>query len=516
MLTFNVILWTGIHIHQYANILMGVVKQQSIISTVLIYLGFAIGGINTLFLFPHFFTDDQYALTRMFPEIGIVLVPLCTLSMGPTINKFYPYYTSHLEDKKNDMLTWALAVTLVGYLLFVLGTVVFKGVIVRKYSVNAPMLLTYFYQFYPFIFCYAFFSIVENYSWSRHRTVMPNFLKEVGIRLATMLLIVLYLFGVIGFDLFLWLLNLLWGVALVILLIYLRKQGQLYLSFRVSNVTRRLFRSMRTYTASILGATFFTLLAKNVAPLIISSTDGLKQVAYLSIATYLATMIQVPQRSISSIALPVLAQSWIDKNMGKIHEIYQKSSLLQLIAALYIYLGIWLSIDSFFQLLPSSYSVGKYVFFFLGLSKVIDLGTGVNAQLLSTSRLWRFDLYSSVILVILSIPLNYTLIRTFGIMGSGYADFLSMLVFNCIRCVFIWKKFGLQPFTRQTLKAIVIAVVAYGVGLLPPHTGNALLDIVIRSIVFSGVFIGGILAFKVSEDIDSTARAMVQRIRRKR
>ncbi|MGF6849454.1 O-antigen/teichoic acid export membrane protein [Chitinophaga sp. W3I9] len=495
---------------------MGIIKKQSIISTVVIYVGFAIGGINTLFLFPHFFTDDQFALTRLFLDIGVIMVPFCTLSMGPTMNRFYPYYSSRLDDKKNDMLSWVLLATLAGYLLFVLGTVVFQDLIFRKYSKNAPMFLEYFYLLYPFMFCYSFFAIIENYSWSRHETVMPNFLKELVVRVATNLLVVLYIFKILSFVQFLWLFNLIWGGILLVLLVYLRRNHLLHLNFRVSFVTKKLFRPMSAYSMSLLLATSFTLLANNIAPLIISSTNGLKNVAYLSIAMYMATLIQVPQRSISAIALPVLAEAWVGKEMDKILEIYRKSSLLQLIAAMYIFLGIWLSIDPFFRLLPPEYTVGKYVFFYLGVSKIIDLGTGVNSQLLSTSRLWRFDLISSMVLVTLSIPLNYLLIRNYGLLGSGYAALLSMFVFNTIRCVFIWKKFGLQPFTFQTLKALVVAIAAYWAIAWLPHMAQPVIDIILRSVFFSVIFILGTLAWRVSDDINSTAATFFKKLGRKK
>lgn len=491
---------------------MGVIKKQSIISTVLIYLGFAIGGINTLFLFPHFFTDDQFALTRLFLDVGVIMLPFCTLSMGPTMNRFYPYYSSRLEDRKNDMLGWVLLASLAGYLLFVLGTLVFKDLIIRKYSKNAPMFLEYFYLLYPFMFCYSFFAIIENYSWSRHQTVAPNFLKELVVRVGTSLLIVLYIFKVLDFVQFLWLFNLMWGAVLAILVMFLQRKQLIHVSFRVSFVTKKLLRPMSIYSVSLLLATSFTLLANNIAPLIISSTDGLKNVAYLSVAMYMATLIQVPQRSISAIALPVLAEAWVEKDMSKIQDIYRKSSLLQLIAALYIFLGIWLSIDPFFQLLPSEYVVGKYVFFYLGISKIIDLGTGVNSQLLSTSKLWRFDLISSVMLITLSIPLNYMLIRTYGILGSGYAALLSMFVFNAIRCLFIWKKFSLQPFTKQTVKALVIGLIAYWAVAWVPHISQPVIDIIVRSAFFSGIFIAGTLALKVSDDINSTAFTFLEKL----
>ncbi|WP_160714193.1 oligosaccharide flippase family protein [Chitinophaga solisilvae] len=491
---------------------MGVVKHQSLKSTVLIYFGFLVGGINTLLLFPHFFSDDEFALTRLFLDIGVILVPFCTLSTGPSVNRFFPYYASHLKEKDNDLISWAFLFSLLGFFLFVLATFVFHNWILREYAANSPLFISYFYLLYPYVFFFSLFGLFESYSGSRHQTVLPNFLKEVVVRVATTALVIACYLHWISFTAFMWLFSLLSGFTLVILLVYLRRRKMLHFTFRMSNVTRRLFPRMAVYSLSLLGATIFSLLAQNIGSLIISSRQGLKHVAYLSIAYYIATLIQVPQRSIAGIATPVLAQSWKERDMEKIGEIYQKSSLLQLIAALFIFLAIWLNIDNIFSFLPPSYSVGKYAVFLLGLSKVIDMGTGLNSQLLSTSRWWRFDLYSSGILLALSVPLNVVLIEKYGLDGTGYAALLSMFVFNTVRCLFIWKKFGLLPFTAATGKAILIAISAWLAAVWLPAAPSALADICLRGALFAVVFIGGILLFRVSGDINSTAGAMLQKI----
>ncbi|NML40387.1 lipopolysaccharide biosynthesis protein [Chitinophaga sp. G-6-1-13] len=494
---------------------MGVIKHQSIRSTLLIYIGFAIGAVNIVFLFPRFFSDTQFALTRLLPEIAIILVPICTLSTVPAISRFFPYYASHLKDKENDMLTLALGATIIGFSLFVLGTLFFKDAIIKANIEKSPLFITYFYLLYPNVFLFSVFGVFESYSGSRHLTVFPNFLKELVLRLLTTVLIVLHYLSWINFDTFLWLFSLLYGVLLLALLVYLRRHKFLYFNFRISRVTRRLLPKMATYSLSLLGASLFTLLANNLAPLILTSSKGLQDVAYLTIAQYMSQLIMVPQRSISAIGLPVLAQAWKDKDKDKIEEVYVKSSLLQLTYALFVFLIIWSNIDSFFQLLPPNYSVGKYVVLCLGISKVIDMGTGLNSQVLSTSRLWRYDLYSSVVLLALSLPLNYYLINHFGLIGTGYATLLSMLVFNTIRYIFIWVKFGLQPFTMSSVKAIGVALVAYFGCIWIPLAIHPFVDIVIRGILFLAIFVTLVLAFRVSGDITSTIYSAVNKIRRR-
>jgi O-antigen/teichoic acid export membrane protein len=491
---------------------MGVVKHQSLRSSILIYLGFAIGALNTLLLFPVFVGSEQFGLTRIISDIGVLLVPFCTFSTGLMVNRFYPYYAYHLEEKRNDLMGWVLVTTGIGLALFVAGSLLFKGLIIRKYDTNSHLLIEYYYFLYPFVSGIVLFSVFESYSWSRHETVAPNFLKELLIRLLTTAIIGLYALKVISFVVFMWLFCTLYFVALLLLVLYLWRKKLLYFTLKVSNVTSRLYKRMTVYALSITSATIFNLLSQNIGALIVASISGLEEAAYMTIAYYMAMLIQVPQRSISAIATPIIAQSWKDKNMAKIDEIYKKSSILQLVAALFIFWEIWLNINDIYRIMPAGYDTARDLVFFMGLTKIVDMGTGVNQQLLSTSRFWRFDLTSATVLVILSIPLNIFLIKKFGMVGAGYSLMLSQLAFNGLRLIFIKRRFGLQPFSLNTLKAIVISIAAYYLSLLVPGGSNPFVGIIIHGTVFLLLFGGAIWLLNVSEDINNTVAATWKKV----
>ena len=491
---------------------MGVVKHQSLRSSVLIYLGFAVGALNTLLLFPIFVGSEQFGLTRIITEVGVMLVPFCTFSTGLMVNRFYPYYAYHLQEKKNDLMGWVLITTCIGLALFVVGSLLFKGLIIRKYDTNSHLLIEYFYFLYPFVFGIVLFSVFESYSWSRHETVVPNFLKELVIRLMTTAIIGLYALKLISFITFMWLFSILYFIALLLLVLYLWRKNLLYFTLKVSNVTSRLYKRMTVYALSLTSATIFNLLSQNIGSLIIASISGLEEAAYMTIAYYMAMLIQVPQRSISAIATPILAQSWKDKNMAKIDEIYKKSSILQLVASLFIFWEIWLNITDIYRIMPAGYDTARELVFYMGIARIIDMGTGVNQQLLSTSRFWRFDLTSATVLVILSIPLNYFLIKEFGMVGAGYSLMLSQLVFNGIRLIFIKKRFGLQPFSINTLKAVVISIVVYYLSVLVPAGSNPFIGIIIHGTFYLILFGAAIWLLKVSEDINNTVEATLRKV----
>src|SRR5437868_12874537 len=97
---------------------MSTIRRQSIISSIVIYIGFVVGLLNTyLFTKQGSFTETQYGLTGIFIAIATIMMAFSQLAMPSYIYKFFPYYHDHLPPKKNDLLTWALVVSTIGFIL---------------------------------------------------------------------------------------------------------------------------------------------------------------------------------------------------------------------------------------------------------------------------------------------------------------------------------------------------------------------------------------------------------------
>jgi hypothetical protein len=62
---------------------MATIRKQSIYSSIYIYAGFAIGAFNVLFLFPKFFTPEEFGLTRILMDIALILSMICTAGTLP-------------------------------------------------------------------------------------------------------------------------------------------------------------------------------------------------------------------------------------------------------------------------------------------------------------------------------------------------------------------------------------------------------------------------------------------------
>ena len=79
---------------------MGIVLNQSLKNTIITYLGFGIGAINTLYLYPFFLGTVFYALTNYILSWANIIMPLLAFGRQNQLVKFYPQYKTEEERSK--------------------------------------------------------------------------------------------------------------------------------------------------------------------------------------------------------------------------------------------------------------------------------------------------------------------------------------------------------------------------------------------------------------------------------
>lgn len=505
---------------------MGSIRKQTIISSILVYIGFFIGFINNYFYTtttPFFFyesgnvfTPSQYALTRIFFDFGQIMFAFGSLGVIPVIYKFYPYYKDNLPEKRIDLLSWALLASFFGFLLVLWGGWYFQPLFIRKFSENSQLVVDYYFWLFPFAMGMLFFSVIESFCWAVHKSVISNFLKETGLRILTSVLILLFYFKVISFQYFVYLFAFQYLVVFLVLLVYLYRSGHLYLTFSISRVTRKFWKKLVGMQALIFGGTFIAAVAATIDSLIIASLKGLTATGIFVFAQYAANLIQVPQRSIQSISAGILSRAWKDKDHKEIYRIYQRSCINLLLMSLFIFGNIWLNVVDGMQVLniQKDYSDGLGVLFILGMVRIIDAGTGLNAMVINTSTFWRFDFYSGVILLAFRLPLTYFLIKHYGIIGSAFAELTAYTVYNFIRFEFLRRKFNMQPFTIKTLYSFLLAAAAYGFCYFLMKDIHGWPGLILRGISFSSIMIGGIFYFQLTPDAGQLFAVFLKRVDR--
>jgi O-antigen/teichoic acid export membrane protein len=484
---------------------MSTIRRQSIISSLVVYAGFAFGALNTI-LFARWLTPEQNGLlTGMFVAISNIMYPVASVGMPSYINKFYPYYKGNLKDSENDMAAVAVVLSLVAFGLLAIAGWVFRPWVVAKFGHNSALLVRYYPWLFPFGGGLTLFYVLESYGWQLKRAVLTNFLRELLWRVLNTFLILLFFFHVVGYDGFVKFYSFNYCWVVLILAVFLLRKGELHFVFRISNVTRKFRKKigsmiLLTWSAGVL-LNFSQYFAQPVIAAVVK--DGLTGVAVFTIGQFIASLIMAPQRAVAATATGALSHAWRDKDHGRIGRIYQRSALNQLIFAVGMFILIAINFRDtilFFGLRPE-YLAAETVFLIIGLNRVIDMGTGLNTQIIGTSIHWRFEVMTGVILVTLTIPLNYVLAKRYGIIGPAIADLATFSLYNAIRCVFLYYKYQLNPFNRKTLYTLWIGVVLYFGCKWLFGAFSGFWWIVLRSAVFAGLYGCSVVAFRLSDDV---------------
>ncbi|MGN7783444.1 lipopolysaccharide biosynthesis protein [Niabella sp. 22666] len=497
------------------------IRRQSIVSSLVIYVGFAIGFLNFYFFGKRdLFTSEEYGLTQLLVKLSTLIASLSVVAMPNYIIKFFPYYNDRLKPEKNDMLTIALVTGIVGFLIVAAFGYTFEHLVIRKYSANSPLFVEYYYWVYVLGFGLTMYNILEAYCQTLHRPVVATFIREMEWRIMILILIILFVTGVINdFSLFIKLYALTYLGMAVTMLIYLISIGAIRLTFKVSFVTLRIRKILFRFTGFIHFALVISILSQVFDSLVIGSVveDGLTALAIFTLAELMTSIVQAPQRSVVAVSIAHLSEAWKQKDIAKVNKIYVRSSINLLLVSLFLFCLIALNfVDaiSFFDL-KHEFAFGFTAFIIMGLTRVIDLGTGVNAQVIGTSRYWRFEIWSGVILLVMVLPLSYFFTKLYGIVGPPLAGLISYTVYNSIRVYFLWSKFRLFPFSKRTLYNLGLAALAFFATYLIFKNMHGFWALAGRSVLFSGIYIAGTLYLKLSPDIIPVWESFSKRLQRR-
>lgn len=470
---------------------MGIIQKQGIKSSYFIFLGFLIGAVNLLVLFPMYFSKEDQGLVRAMIDIGATLSVFCTLGTLPVVYKFFPFYNHYLGSNKNELPFITLLINLFGFgILLVIGWYN-KDFIIRKLG-KSPTLGHYFNYVYPYTFFLLLFYWLEAFAWGLHKGVMTNFLRETLVRILTTLLILVFGLQWINLNQFIALFSCIYVLPMLYLWYTLIQSKQWsFKSISISNVTRRLKGRMISFALFVFAGQFFNLLARTNDTFMIVGLKGLSDASIFAIATYVSAILEIPQRSLNSISIPILAKAWKEKDFDNIKHIYHKSVSNLLAVGLLLFGLIWLNIQNLVSFLNwishkqgGGYDALVNLAFIMGLAKLIDLGTGVNSQIIGTSNYWKFDFLTNVLFVIVSIPLNYYLIQHYDLIGLAYSNLIAYTLYNSVRFSFLYFKFNLQPYRWKHALFLLLSI---GLMLLIhqiPAPENFILNIGIQSLSY--------------------------------
>ena len=487
---------------------MGVVLYQSRLNSYILTIGFILGAVYTIFIVPRLFNEnpEQWGLIQLLLYYAQIISMFVLFSQPSAIIKFYPEY--HRKRASSELIGLSFVLTFILLCIFSFIWILFGE---SMYFEDDPRLYhTYYLILIPILAGNVFFELIGAYSRIRHRTVLHFFLGNSLQKVGFFIALIIMLFTRFSFPILIVLVVAIFLLKPIIILIDLFKAkmapSMTLFSFKKLNIGKIL-----DYSAFGLFGGIAYILIMRVDSIMIGNLLGLDYLAYYSIPVFLVSAMGIPEKALAQISLPVISSLHAADDFKGIEIIYKKASVNQFVLGGIIFLLIWISIAVLMQILGEKFGNTTWAFFFLGVGKLVDLLTSANGQILNVSEKYRYNLVLQVLLMVLTVALNYMLIPLLGINGAALATALSIIVYNILKTYLIYKWYRIHPFSSSLIRILVFFVLS-GLLITLLSMDNIYLNAILKTFIFTLASFVFVIYGGASKELQAELKRIINKI----
>ena len=489
---------------------MGIIIKQSIKGSLWSYLGVIIGFVTTAYLYPNYLTPEIVGLFALLLAWSNLFAQFSALGFHGVTTRLFPQFRN-IEKEHNGFVFIAFMVMFSGFILFLIAFWLMKPWLVESNLEKSTLFAEYINLLVPLTFFALLFTLLDSFNKMLYDAVLGALLNEFIQRILIMLMILLYIIGwITPHGLILAYAGAI-GLKGAFIFFYLLFRKELKFRPQIKFIDPGLKREMFSVAIYSILAGIGGSIVFQIDKIIINQVMGLNATGVYSIAFYFGTLVVIPSRTLLRISGTLIADAFKRGDLETITDIYRKSCINQFIIAAFLFGGIWININNILKILGPDYADGKWVIFFIGLGYLIDMATGTNGHIISYSRYYRMALWLLLILVGIVVVLMLLLIPTWGIVGAAAAIALAFLIYNFMKFLFVKIKFGMQPFTFKFLLVLLAFAISWGTSVFVPQL-KLLPDILLRSAVFTTIYLLLIYFLRISEDVESLVRRFLTKI----
>ncbi len=496
---------------------MGIIIKESIKSSVISYVGVVIGFINVGLLQPHLLSPDHIGYLSIIVTLSELISQIFSLGIPSIISKYFPWFK--MENKiKGIKLILAIALIL-GSILSYLLIFIFSDYIINNFGNNDFKNFINLDFSLKIIFLWVLSNLVFKLYDSTYKMLfkisLSFFLKDVLQKIMMTIALILYYFKLIDFKAFV-LINLI-GVSIpaVIIFIKISLNPDFVWTYYIPKQHKKEIINVALF--SLIGS-LGSVIISQIDKIMIGSISGLSQTGIYTIMGYYAIIIIIPSRALKKISIPVIAESWKNKDLNNIESVYKSSSAnLFFIGSMMLSLLI-LNTDAILYITGKEevYEAGRLVPLIIGIGYLFDLFTGVNSEIISTSSKYKWTMLFTLGTAVITIGLNLLLIPKIGMLGAAIGSMITFIIINLLRLTFVYKSFKIHPFSGKIFKMLLMLVLPALMYLLLPKFENVILASIIKSIFIISYFIAFNYLVKISPEINNLLITIITKLKNKR
>jgi O-antigen/teichoic acid export membrane protein len=499
---------------------VGVVEKQGIKGSVYSYLGVMVGFVTAGILQTWIFTKAENGVLELLTSWSLVFATLATLGLNNVTNRLFPWFRNE-KNHHHGFYGLLFRVTLAGTAIsLIIYFILRPWIIADSRAEDSLLFIRYIDYIIPLTIFTAIYLVTDIYYAMLMNAVKGIFLKEFLMRLFILAGFLVFMAGWCGFGGAVLLYVIALSLPGILITASIIRDGEFYLRIDRGHLTRELSRSLVSVAFYGIIIAFSNIMIQYIDRIMINSYLGLEATGLYGRVFIFGMLVSIPNRAVSKISAAVVAQQWKEEDHEAINRLYRKTSLHQLLFGLLIFIGLWGNIDNIFRIIHEDYSAGRFVIFWIGLSNLFIMASGISGAVMTTSSHYRMLALFVILFGALVVVTNLVFIPRFGITGAALASAISALAYGFMRFIFLWARYRMQPYTWRHLLALVIAVIAYLPAILIPDLNNDLhkiptliLDIAVRSLAMLLVFAAISLIIRLSPDLNQRTNDLIAKLK---
>lgn len=467
---------------------MSVVARQGFKYSIIGYIGFLLGTISAIFIFPSNF--EFYGQLRYILPTAEMLVPVVVLGISYSNVKFF--HRVEKDGKKQNMLSLSLLVIFINFIIF-MGVFFILPYIFPKFIHTEAWKLKE--MVLPLILILAFCAIFNKYTSNYKRIVVSNIFDNLFPKIANLgafcLFVYFSLSQQIAFAFF-------FGMFALMLfgyIYYANRLEKINLDFSTDYFKKDDFwKEFFNYSFFGFLGTFGNYLAIN--NFMIGEFMGMEEVGIYSVLYALISLISVPQLGLFNISAPIISKTLADGDMEELDRFHKKTSLSLYFLGAILFACIMVGFPYLTKFMPENGTMLREyepVVWIWGSAVLIDLATGFNGNIISLSKYYRFNILIMVLLAGLTVGLNYYFIKNtdLKLIGIALSTAISLTTYNVIKIAFNYFVFKVSPLTIEMIFVSIICTLAITVAIVLPNFNNNFINLVYKpAVVLILIYIG--------------------------
>lgn len=470
---------------------MSVIARQSFKYSIIGYLGFLLGTVSAIFIFP--FDMVFYGKLRFVLSATLMLVPFVVF--GLSYSNVYFFGKAKEEGKHQNLFSLSLVGVGINFFIFLLGFFAFFYIF-SSFQEDSE-LWDMKRLILPMVLVMSLSAVFNRYISNFKRIVVPNIFENIFPKLANLgAFCLFFFFGTsekISYGFFLGV----FVLGLIGYVLYTNKLEKIAPDFSTDFVKKdKLWKEILNYSFYGFLGNLGSFLALNISNYMIGEKLSFEENGIYSTVFSVVQLISIPSMGLYNISAPIISKHFADDTIKELDVYYKKTSLSLFFLGLVLFSCIAVGYPYLTDFMPKSGKLlleAQPLVWVIGFALLFELATGFNSHIISMSKYYRFNIYVMLFLAVLTTSLNFYFINktSLGILGISISYAVSLTIFNLTKIAFNYYQFKVSPFTIEMLYSVILATLAISLAIILPSFSNSFLNLVYKLALVLIIFFVG-------------------------